>query len=265
MNKDFGLFPPKETILGLPFHCSDGPAAVRLAEDIIRARLRSQIVFLNAHSIVMARRDQHFRGAVESSRLVLCDSTPLFWFSKALGSPLPGRVAGPDFCEALCRLAADESFSVYFLGSTSETLQRMVGNLRQKFPSLQVAGVYSPPMRQEFTSEDTDEMIRRINIAAPDVLWVGITAPKQEKWVFDNLSRLNCVLAIGVGAAFDFLAGTKRRAPVWLQAVGLEWFFRLCQEPGRLWRRYLINNTLFVALCLREIVRVRLGGDSPRS
>ncbi len=127
--------------------------------------------------------------------------------------------------------------------------------MKRNFPALEIVGAYSPPFKKEFSEADNLEMIKMINSADPDILWVGMTAPKQEKWIYENLGRLNVRVAIGIGAVFDYVSAKVKRAPEGMQKCGLEWFWRLLQEPRRLWKRYLVGNTLFILLVLREIVR----------
>jgi N-acetylglucosaminyldiphosphoundecaprenol N-acetyl-beta-D-mannosaminyltransferase len=249
------LTPVRRDILGFGIHALDWPGMVSVVDCFIRKKSRCQVTLLNVHSLITARKDPEFHQAIKSSHLVLCDSMALFWLSRILGRPLPGRIAGPDFCEILCGLAEKKAYRMFFLGSTPLVLQRLMEGLRARFPALLIAGAYSPPLRDRFGAADSSRMVEEINKADPDILWVGLTAPKQEKWLHENLPRLKCRVAAGVGAAFDFLAGTRRRAPGWVQRMGLEWLFRLCQEPRRLWKRYVISNSIFMLICAGEIAK----------
>lgn len=251
---------PVRRLFGVPFHDLTWEDALGLAEEWTNGDAPRQISVVNAHSVAVARRDPDFLRAIEASDLVLPDSVPLVWISRLLGRPLRQRLAGPDYCESVCRWAERRGRSVFFLGSTPEVLERIRARLREKFPGLNVAGVHSPPYRAEFTFEDSEEMLRAVARARPDILWVGLTAPKQEKWIRRFRPRLECKMAVGIGAAFDFLAGTRRRAPAWVQAMGCEWLYRFLQEPRRLWRRYVLSNGEILALTVVELVRVRLFG-----
>ncbi len=249
---------PVRRVFGVPLHALTWDGALAQVEEWVRGDKPRQVSVVNAHSIIVARRDPDFLRAIENSDLVLPDSFPVVRLSRLFGQPFPQRVAGPDFCEAVCRLAEEKGHSVFFLGSSPAVLDMIRSRLLERFPRLAIAGVYSPPMRKEFSAEDSDAMIGAVNAAAPDILWVGLTAPKQEKWTDRHLSRLKCKVVVGIGAAFDFMAGTRKRAPRWIQVLGFEWFHRFMQEPGRLWRRYFLSNGEFLALTVCEIVKVHL-------
>ncbi|MBI4367659.1 MAG: WecB/TagA/CpsF family glycosyltransferase [Deltaproteobacteria bacterium] len=243
------------TLLDIAFDPFDWPGLRAELHRRLRERIPTQLTVVNANAVVMAGRDPAFAAAVRASHLVLCDSAPLQWFSRLRGRALPARLAGPDVCAVLCELAAEEGWRCFFLGATPEVLKRMTDRIRARYPGIAVAGTFAPPMRAVFSAEENAAMIAAINAARPDILWVGLTAPKQELWLHHHLPQLHCTIAAAVGAAFDFFAGTKHRAPRWLQRAGLEWFFRLCQEPRRLARRYLVNNARFCRLALREMFR----------
>lgn len=249
---------PVRRIFGVPLHALTWDDALGLMEEWVRGDRPRQVSVVNAHSIIVARRDPDFLRAIEESDLVLPDSFPVVRLSRLFGQPFPQRLAGPDYCEAVCGLAEKKGYSVFFLGSSTHVLESIRARLLGRFPRLNIAGVYSPPMRKEFSAEDSEAMASAINQAAPDVLWVGLTAPKQEKWIHQYLPKLKCKAAVGIGAAFDFMAGTRRRAPRWVQVLGFEWFHRFLQEPGRLWRRYLLSNGEFMFLTVCEIVKVHI-------
>ena len=159
-----------------------------------------------------------------------------------------GLPSGPDLMPEILRVSEEEGYSHYFYGSTEQTLKALEKNLREKYPRLNIAGVYSPPFRK-LTEEEDIETIERINAAKPDFLWVGLGAPKQERWMYEHRGKVNAVM-LGVGAAFDFHAGTAKRAPKWMQEFYLEWLYRLIQDPKRLLRRYVRSNAQFIWLIL---------------
>lgn len=258
---------PSQEILGFHFDALDWAELKEAVDAWIRSRTPHMLTVLNVHSLVTARADPDFSAAVRASHLVVADSTPLVWLSRWLGRPLPARLAGPDLCGAVCRLCAEKGYGVFFMGSTPAVLAEIKARLGEEFPALRVAGTYSPPMKAVFSAEDDAAAVDAVNASGADVLWVGLTAPKQEKWIHRNLSRLHCGVAVGIGAAFDFMAGRKTRAPQWVQRAGLEWFFRFCQEPRRLWRRYLVSNAVFLALAAKELasVRLKISGRDKRS
>ncbi|MEJ5366527.1 MAG: WecB/TagA/CpsF family glycosyltransferase [Desulfosoma sp.] len=211
------------------------------------------VACLNPHSVETAAKDPFFRRALENADLLLPDGTGIVLASWLLGEPVKEKVAGFDFFMGVSRRLQDRGGARYFfLGSSDAVLSRMVSRLGRDFPAIQVCGAYSPPFKQVFSREETDRMVEIVNRARPDVLWVGMTAPKQEKWIYENRHRLNVPLAAAVGAVFDFYAGTKPRSgPGWI-ALGLEWLPRFLREPKRLWERNMKSTPRFLVRVLRE-------------
>jgi N-acetylglucosaminyldiphosphoundecaprenol N-acetyl-beta-D-mannosaminyltransferase len=209
-----------------------------------------QVVVLSVDSVMHSRRDPWFRDICSGAALAVPDGMPLLWASRVLGAPIPGRVAGSDLFWRLSRLAESKGYSCFLVGSTPEVLDRLERVLRRRFPALRLAGTCAPPFFRDFSSGVNDDIVRRINDARPDILWVGLGAPHQEKWIHANRGRLDTRLAIGVGAAFDFCSGSIRRAPRWMQEFGLEWFYRFLREPRRLFKRYFIDAAPFLPLVL---------------
>ena len=229
--------------------------AVKKLHSAVEHNSMIQVCVTNVYSTVLMQKDAGFRKINNSAGLVVADGMPIVWLSKLMSYPLPCRIAGSDLFFELCALASAKGYTFYFLGSTEEGLNKIRVNLKVDFPDLKIAGMYSPPYRDQFSERENNDILRKINEIKPDVLWVGMTAPKQEKWIYHNLDQLNIKAAIGVGAVFDFVAGTVQRAPVWMQKMGMEWLFRFIQEPRRMWKRYLIGNTIFIWLVLKELVK----------
>lgn len=202
---------------------------------------------INPHSYTIALQDDKFRAALVDADWLMPDGVGIIVASKLLGGKIRSRVTGSDIFFALNRyLNKVGGFSIFILGSTELTLDIMNKNIARDFPSIRVAGTCSPPFKREYTDTETDEMISVINDSGADILWVGLTAPKQEKWIYQNKSKLDVKFAAGIGAVFDFYAGNvKRSAPIF-QAWGLEWLPRLLQQPKRLWRRTLISAPIFL-------------------
>jgi N-acetylglucosaminyldiphosphoundecaprenol N-acetyl-beta-D-mannosaminyltransferase len=188
----------------------------------------------------------------------VADGVPVLWASRLLGRPIPGRAAGSDLLWGLCRTAERRGYTTYFLGSQERVLARLVRTLRRGCPGLRVAGAYSPPRCDAFPEEENERMVRGINAARPDILWVGFGAPKQELWIHANLDRLQARVVIGVGAAFDLASGSVRRAPLWMQRIGLEWFHRFLIEPRRMFRRYFLDAMPFIPLIAAQWLTERL-------
>lgn len=181
------------------------------------------------------------------------DGAPIAWMLRRLGYPAQERINGPDLMLHYCAHAERTGESVFLYGGRIETLLLLEQRLKEKFPELRIAGRYSPPFRK-LTEEEDRQVTEKINSSGAATVWVGLGCPKQEQWMAEHRGAINAVM-IGVGAAFDYHAGTLRRAPVWMQQNGLEWLHRLCKEPSRLWKRYLLTNTLFLGLALSQLIR----------
>ncbi len=201
---------------------------------------------LNPHSYVVAKKDPLFSEALRAMDWLVPDGVGVIIGAKILGNRGLERVTGPDVMEAvLCRLN-QEGGSVFFLGSSLETLKRIEKRISREYPLVRLSGTFSPPFKEQFSATENDEMVSRVNEASPDILWVGLTAPKQEKWLFENRNQLNVGAAGAVGAAFDFYSGHVKRSPPFFRALGLEWLPRLLRQPRRLWRRTVISAPAFL-------------------
>jgi len=210
------------------------------------------VVTPNVHHIVRLRRDARFRQAYAGAALVLADGMPLVWASRSLGRPLKMRVTGADLLPYVCEMAASLDKSVFLLGGGDGVAERAADNLRLAYPRLQVAGTYSPPMGFERDPAEERRIVERINGAHPDVLAIGLGAPKQELWIAAHRDELHFRVALCIGAALDYVAQTLKRAPHWMQSRGLEWLWRLVHEPRRLWKRYLVEDLAFASVVLEE-------------
>ena len=216
-----------------------------------------QALVVSVYGVMIQRKDEMFRDICAHAALLLPDGIPLLWAARFLGRPIPGRVAGTDLLREFARMAAHRGYTNFFLGSKNAVLQRLTSQLVRENPGLEVAGTLSPPMVSEFSPELNAQIVQRINAVRPDVLWVGFGAPKQERWIHQNLSRLKVKVTIGVGVAFELASGTVRRAPYWMQKHGLEWFFRFLLEPRRLFKRYFVQAAPFFPLVLAQKLRSR--------
>lgn len=246
---------PSITMLGVVFDNVNLMEAIACIEAMIVARKPSYVVTANVDFVVQARRDAELRRILNNANLLLCDGTPLVWASHWLGDPLPERVAGSDLVPQLIRVAAKKNHRLFFLGATPEASAQAVANVRAQFPNLEIAH-YSPPFRP-LNQIDNEEIVRRILAAQPDILLVAFGCPKAEKWMAANFQPLGVPVTIGVGATIDFLAGRVKRAPLWMQCAGLEWVFRLWQEPRRLFKRYATDFWCFGWAMAGEFWRVK--------
>lgn len=242
------------SILGMKVDMVEIPNVIEAMEGWINKKLfHNYIVVSNADGVMKHKVDIRMRQAVNASSLSVPDGFSLICLGRLKGYSLKRRVYGPDLMSEFIDTTKDKEYSHFFYGGNGVTLDKLLSNLKHKFPDLKIAGYYSPPFRA-LTPEEDRLVIERINSSNPDVLWVGIGCPKQEIWMLEHKDKLNVPVMVGVGAAFDFLAGTKPQAPTWIRNNGFEWLFRFASEPKRLWRRYLINNSLFVFYVTLELI-----------
>jgi N-acetylglucosaminyldiphosphoundecaprenol N-acetyl-beta-D-mannosaminyltransferase len=224
---------------------------VAASETAIRKRCEPFVfACANPHSLVVARSDTEFRDALERASAVVADGVGCTWVARLAGISVGPRITGSDFFVSVMTMLDRAGGRAFFFGSRDEVLRHLIGRAARQFPRVEV-GSLSPPFRPWSDSEN-DKMIGRINDFGPDVLWVGMTAPKQEKWVASNMSRLRVPVIGSVGAVFDYYAGVTKRAPQWICDMGLEWLYRLPREPKRLWRRTLVSAPKFLLLVMRE-------------
>ncbi|GET24465.1 WecB/TagA/CpsF family glycosyltransferase [Prolixibacter sp. NT017] len=214
------------------------------------------ITTINAHSYNVAQQDPDFVEALQRSDVLLPDGVSVAWAKRWLTGQPVKKIAGADlFAWEMNRLAAAGQGKVFFLGSTEKTLAKIKARAAREYPKVEVH-TYSPPYKPEFTEEDNSAMLAAVNAVQPDVLFIGMTAPKQEKWAYRHKEQLQAGHIGCIGAVFDFYAGTVNRAPQWMLNLGLEWFYRLIREPRRMWRRYLIGNTKFILSIMKEKVQI---------
>lgn len=244
--------PARFRVLGVEV---DAAEFAKTLERVLRAPEtgeRLAIHFATVHSLVEAHDQNEVRDALATG-IVEPDGMPLVWIGKVAGRSVE-RVCGPDFMPALIEQGIPLGRRHFFYGGAEGVPETIAERLMERFPGLQVAGTFSPPFRP-LTNEERDAVIQRINEADPDYVWVGLGTPKQDLWLAENRPRLNASALLAVGAAFDLLAGRRRRAPRWMQRTGTEWIYRLATEPRRLWARYTLVNARFVGLLLRDRLR----------
>lgn len=253
-------------VLGAPIDAIGWDEALERVADWAARRHSRTLCFCNAHSVITRRDHADFARAVDEADLALPDGMPVAWMLRRAGIDGQQRINGPDFMWQCCALAERRGIPVYFYGSTPATLAALRRRLAANFPRLAIAGMESPPFR-DLTPEEEDDTVARIDASDAGVVFVGLGCPKQELWSAARRGRIGAVMA-GVGAAFDYHAGTLARAPLWMQRRGLEWLYRFGAEPVRLWRRYLVTNTRFVFGAAHQLlargVRVRRVRREPR-
>jgi len=211
----------------------------------VKEKNSAYVCVANVHMCMEVFDSVSFGAVVNGADLVIPDGKPLSIAQNLLGHTNAEQIRGQDIMNALCALSGEKSLNIGFYGGSSDAVLNLVKtNLRAQFPDIKISYAFSPPFR-ELSEQEGAEVVEQINKAKVDVLFVGIGCPKQERWMAEHIDKLNCVM-LGVGAAFDFIAGSKKHAPRWIQNMGLEWLYRLCSEPRRLWRRYLKQNPRFV-------------------
>jgi N-acetylglucosaminyldiphosphoundecaprenol N-acetyl-beta-D-mannosaminyltransferase len=255
--------PPTVDVLGVPLALTDYERTMDWMDATIQTRGKGYICVAATHTVVATQDDPELRAAVTGASLVVPDGQPVVWAMNALGHDLTHRVYGPDLMAKYCERSALTGARMFLYGGRNQgALVQLALNLRRRFAGLQIVGGYAPPFRP-LSEEELDAVVAEINHAKPDVVWVGIGVPKQEKWMAALRDRLDAPVLVGVGAAFDFHAGLVPQAPAWMQSAGLEWVFRLSKEPRRLWRRYLTYNPRFVLGFARQYARHCRGRARP--
>jgi N-acetylglucosaminyldiphosphoundecaprenol N-acetyl-beta-D-mannosaminyltransferase len=255
--------PSRVSVIQSQISICDASQAMSLVEAGLKMRVGGYVCFTNVHTTVMGRRDGDIRTITNNSFLSLADGKPIYWLGRAKAGTALGHAPGPDFMlAALQRFAQRPHF---FYGSSPQVLERLTAQLRQRIPGLNICGSFSPPFRA-MTDADKAEHCEMIRRSGAEFVWVGLGAPKQERWMAQSWQALRPAMLFGVGAAFDFHAGSLRRAPRAMRSLGLEWFHRLLQEPERLARRYLVTNGLFLWYVAQEFMArnpaAQRGGDS---
>jgi N-acetylglucosaminyldiphosphoundecaprenol N-acetyl-beta-D-mannosaminyltransferase len=252
----FSIKTPKENILGYRVDSLNLTACVDSITDWMKKGKDCRwLACLNPHSYVVSLNDPLFSKALRNADWLIPDGVGIVWASRILKGVIRQRVTGNDvFLELNARLNRKKGFKVFFLGSSEEILRAIRSRMERDFPGIRVVGTYSPPYKPEFTGSELDNMIKAVNRAKPDLLWVGMTAPKQEKFILQSRDKLKVKFAGAVGAVFDFYSGNVKQAHPFFQKLGFEWLFRLSKEPRRLWYRYLVNGPIFLWYLLKTRV-----------
>ena len=248
---------PKQAILGIPIALTDYDGAIEAMDAMIEARERGYVCAVSVHGLTISLDDRDMAEVFRGATLVLPDGMPVVWATNMLGARLRGRVYGPELMLRFSERCAERGHRVWLYGGRDQgSLAQLALNLRRRVPGINIVGGYSPPFRP-MTAEEEDALVDQINDAQPDVLWVGIGVPKQEKWMAQMSERLDVPVMCAVGAAFDFHAGRISQAPAWMQQRGLEWIYRLAQEPRRLLPRYAYSIPRFVLAFARQYLGER--------
>jgi N-acetylglucosaminyldiphosphoundecaprenol N-acetyl-beta-D-mannosaminyltransferase len=247
---------PRANVLGVAVTALNLDTATEQVARALERRTKGYICVTGVHGVSEAQVDPAFRQILNQAFLNTPDGMPMVWMGRLQGFRNMRRVYGPDLMLRVCELSVQRGFSHFFYGGAQGVAEELKTRLQQRFPGLKVAGTFCPPFRA-LTAGEAEELRAVLAVARPDIVWVGLSTPKQEKFMAGHWRNLDATLFIGVGAAFDFHAGRVRQAPRWMQRTGLEWLFRLACEPRRLWRRYCKNNPLFVFRAFCQLTGLR--------
>ena len=243
-------------ILGVGVSAVDMPMAVATVRRWVQEGRQNYAIFRDIHGVMQCQNDDELQRIHSNAGLVAPDGMPLVWLSQWRGQRQVQRVYGPDFMLEICRASIVAGERHFFYGGAPGVADRLAMKLKDRLPGLVVAGTYCPPFRPPTSSEE-EQVVQLINRSHADYVWVGLSTPKQERWMARNIGRLQAPALLGVGAAFDIHSGIKRQAPLWMQRNGLEWAFRLMSEPRRLWKRYIYLAPKFVLLVAYEFLTSR--------
>ena len=241
-------------ILGCPIDNLSLEESVVRIEEFIKSGKPHQYIAINADKIVKMRKDALLKEIISNNDLNIVDGQPLMWVSRLFGRPVKQRYGGLDIIDAIAPIAEEKGYGVYFLGARREIIKKVAEIFKKRYPGLKISGWRNGYWK----AEDEKEVIERIKKARPDILFFAMSSPKKEVFLKEYLNEMEVPFVMGVGGAFDIIAGKTKRAPQWMQDMGLEWLFRVIQEPGRLWKRYLIGNTIFTWLVLKEFINLRI-------
>ncbi len=241
-------------LFGMPIHVVGFDDTLDILTGLAMGNKPAYAVTANVDHMVRFHRLPEVRQLYLNADLVVADGMPLIWASRLLGMSLPERVTGSDLFPSLCGMAAENNLSVFLLGGAPGTARRASEILKDRYPRLTVAGTYCPSYGFEKNTTESTHVVDLVRTSRPDIVFVGLGSPKQEDWIVQNRFRCRAKLSIGVGVSFSFLCGDVARAPHWMQRAGLEWFYRLVQEPKHLWKRYLVDDRVFFSLLMKAMV-----------
>lgn len=253
----------KIDILGIKVDRVGMADTIARIENFIAERFPRIVITPNVDHLIKARKDGEFKRIYDDADLSVPDGVPLLWAAQFLGTPLVERVNGTDLFEALCARAAEKGYRLFFLGAAPGIAAAAAAELEQRHAGLNVVGTYSPPFDFLDSAAENQKIESMIRAAQPDILFVGLGAPKQEKWIKQYMHRLQVPVSIGIGASFEYVAGCTARAPHWMQRTGLEWLYRIVEDPARYWRRYA-EDMVFFPLVLTQRLKALLQNRVPR-
>jgi len=248
--------PSRVNVLGVGVHAINLQSAVEILGQAVAARRKGYVCVTGVHGVSEAQEDPEFRAILNGALLNTPDGMPMVWMGKIAGFKEMSRVYGPDLLIEICRASEEKEWRHFFYGGAPGTAESLVATLQSRFPRLQVVGTHTPPFRA-LTPEEYQGLQTQVSASQPDFFWVGLSTPKQERFMSATIDSLDATVMLGIGAAFDLVSGKVRQSPRWIQRSGFEWLYRLIQEPRRLWKRYLKNNPLFLGRIFLQLTHLR--------
>lgn len=240
-------------VLGVGISAINIPMAIDVIFDAVEHSRQGYVCVTGVHGVMESQSNAVFRDTLNNSLLTTPDGMPMVWLSKLAGQSHVDRVYGPDLMLELLRQGTPRGLRHFLFGGAPGVAEKLADGLREKVPGVNIVGTHTPPFRP-LTEEEEADLAEEVHRAQPDCFWIGLSTPKQEKFMAEHIGKLDATVMLGVGAAFDFHAGLVSQAPRWIQRSGFEWLFRLVMEPRRLWKRYLVNNTAFLGLLFRKFI-----------
>jgi len=242
----------KVNILGVQVSSLTNQELLNAISNSITSKQFSQIAITPTNSIIAAFKEKRISEIYNKAEIVLCDGIPVKWASHFLGTPIKERITGLDVLPNVVKLSSEMNFSLFLLGASPGVGDQLAKVITEQYPNVAIAGIYVPPFMKVFSEEENQKMVHAVNASNADIVLVSLTAPKQDIWIAQNRSTLNPAVYIGIGGAFEVMAGIAKRSPIWMHKAGLEWLYRFIQEPKRLFRRYFIEAPVFIPLVIKQ-------------
>jgi N-acetylglucosaminyldiphosphoundecaprenol N-acetyl-beta-D-mannosaminyltransferase len=246
--------PERADVLGVGVHAINMQQAVSVIDHAARNRRKGYVCVTGVHGVMEAQSDREFKAILNNSMLTTPDGMPTVWVGRLQGFREMDRVYGPDLMLEVCRLSQERGYTHFLYGGSDRVVQKLADSLRARYPKINIVGMRTPPFRPLNPKEER-ALREHIRKTRPDFVWVGLSTPKQERFMAEHIGVLECTLMLGVGAAFDIHTGATKDAPRWMKQAGLQWLHRLIQEPRRLWKRYFINNPRFILNISLQVLR----------
>ena len=242
----------KVNILGVQVSSLTNEELLNTITNSIISKQFTQIAITPTNSIVAAYKEKGISEIYNNAEIVLCDGMPVKWASHFLGTPIKERITGLDVLPNVVKLSSEKNFTLFLLGASPGVGNQLAKEITDQYPNVTITGIYVPPFMKVFSEEENQKMVNAVNASKADIVLVSLTAPKQDIWISQNKSILTPAVYIGIGGAFEVMAGLARRSPIWMQKAGLEWLYRFIQEPKRLFRRYFIEAPVFIPLVIKQ-------------